>query len=818
MSPLCPRHPGLLLVRGAKAKRLYKVCEAYMLSPLRPKGQIGRTTHTTGSDKDASPDASGAVRVHVDGRVKNPIPSRLQHIAKKDSGNFSIMHIGVSGTMSEDPDAAARRTSERTAAQARQASQGGWQPPKRSRAAWHTDGPDITNSRLSWQTPAPDATPTPRPQQQPLFTGLPPQEAKSEQARLLTLLRTLHPLLVVDQLCKALAYFGGIPGAPPPADGVFPQSATKNGSGSLLVGWISEIFPHVENPGSIAPPLQLPPRSSAPDAPNWGNVVPSGATPGKRPRGRPKGSKSSKARKDKGIKKSRPAAIQSAGGPQPAAGGDRDEIIDATLTTTAAGAAPEQLQPVVIHAETSAPNLPASSLDPDSSTLSTPSGKKRGRPKGSKNRPKNKPDAPQEPSDQQSAEPPAPANRDTNTAPPTSGADPSLSALSSGGIGSGSAPANSASNNGALRPDPSSTRATVSFVPGSQIQSQPHLHHAQPPVPSEMPPQTGDSRGTKKRAAESNDQVSTAAKGHQNEPSEKPEKPEKAPKPKRRRVTKDVESSLAIGVAQATEPDMGTTRPVSQSFTNESTTQPTSRSLDSQDSIDDGQPILRAGPSLGSPQNHPPQRQRQHQQIQKQQFAPQKPNVSPTLTGTERRARPPIQTPSPQTRDTTTALYGLQAHSGMSPQMLYAQQQREEHLRQPQQQQQHHQQPQKPQQPQTTAPHRTNANMAHEKTTDRHPQYRQNMAAQASFGSAVPGSSQQRNMGAGRGQRQGPPQQPVVRQPHGVANQNRPQLQQQLGEMNSFASYGEQSFLNMDYGLTERDLQDAEAVMGRHDG
>jgi len=159
--------------------------------------------------------------------------------------------------------------------------------------------------------------------------------------------------------------------------------------------------------------------------------------------------------------------------------------------------------------------------------------------------------------------------------------------------------------------------------------------------------------------------------------------------------------------------------------------------------------------------------------------------------------------------------------------MVFAQQQRQEqqrqeHRRQQQQQQQQQQyQQQSPQPPQTTAPQRTNANMSHGvKPMDSHPQYRQNMAAQAPFGSAVARVSQQRNMGAGRGQRQGPPQQPVARQSQGGANQSRSQLQeQQLGEMNSFASsYVEQSFLNMDYGLTERDLQDAEAVMGRHGG
>ncbi|KAJ6445568.1 DNA binding with preference for A/T rich regions-like protein [Purpureocillium lavendulum] len=305
------------------------------LTPVIPPAPVliapGPAPASRRKSKSKTPiqDASNSMRIHVDGRVKNPIPSRIQHIAKKDSGNFSVMHIGVSGTLSEDPDAAARRTSQRTEAQARQASQGGWQPPKRSRAAWHTDEPVtlLTSQALAS---------TPRSRQQPPSTGPAPQEAKSEQARLLTLLRTLHPMLVVDQLCKALAYFGGIPGAPPPTDGSFPPSATKNGSGALLVGWLSEIFPHVENPPLLAPPLQIPSRASAtsaapaPDASRWSDATPSGATPSKRPRGRPKGSKSSKARKDKGIKKSHPVAAQGADDSQPTMGGDGDGIDGAT--------------------------------------------------------------------------------------------------------------------------------------------------------------------------------------------------------------------------------------------------------------------------------------------------------------------------------------------------------------------------------------------------------------------------------------------------------------------------------------------------------
>jgi hypothetical protein len=67
---------------------------------------------------------------------------------------------------------------------------------------------------------------------------------------------------------------------------VFPDSADANGSGALFVGWLSEIFPELERKA-------------------WAASVPKGreTTRGKRPRERPKGSKVTKVRKDKGIKK-----------------------------------------------------------------------------------------------------------------------------------------------------------------------------------------------------------------------------------------------------------------------------------------------------------------------------------------------------------------------------------------------------------------------------------------------------------------------------------------------------------------------------------
>src|SRR4051794_15297020 len=108
-----------------------------------------------------------------------------------------------------------------------------------------------------------------------------PEQVKEEQARLLTLLQTLDPAVIVNQVVQAITFFGGLPDGP----AVFPESGEGNGRGSAFVEWIAEIFP---NPNKKWNPKDVRVR----------DVV--GV---KRPRGRPKGSKASKVRKDKGTKK-----------------------------------------------------------------------------------------------------------------------------------------------------------------------------------------------------------------------------------------------------------------------------------------------------------------------------------------------------------------------------------------------------------------------------------------------------------------------------------------------------------------------------------
>ncbi|KAJ4311943.1 hypothetical protein N0V84_010179 [Fusarium piperis] len=366
-----------------------------------------------------------------DGRIRNPVPSKLKGKTDGRQGNFSVMQIDVPRPEMTERDLAAKRTSEGTAAAARLANSQGYRHPKRPRPSATPPAPPVRFR--PYPAPVLPAPPRPIPQPPPLApavsvekapmekapaekapasdpptqatspsiqeispppqaqeigapstgpSGLSPHDTKTEQARLLTLLRSLHPILVVDQLCKALAYFGGIPGAPPPADGVFPQSAGTNGPGSLFVAWISEIFPHLDNVDK-ATVTQTPPAIPPVGAPGTASITNSSTTNAapatvKRSRGRPKGSKSSKVRKDKGIKK------------KVVTGSESTHANDATATQfTPAEQAPEALQPPTTGDQEQATAAVTQANSNSTVQPTTPHvGKKRGRPKGSKNKPK----------------------------------------------------------------------------------------------------------------------------------------------------------------------------------------------------------------------------------------------------------------------------------------------------------------------------------------------------------------------------------------------------------------------------------------------
>lgn len=269
-----------------------------------------------------------------------------------------------------DRDLAAKRTSENTALAAQKAYENGYQPHRKSN--WlrvdETPDPAVPFTGTTPYDPAlyglkPVSNP-PKDKPTAQATGpLVPEEVKEHQARLLTLLRSLQPVRVVDQLCKALAYFGGIPDAPPPQGGKFPDSAEANGSGAIFVGWLAEIFPDVDAQGRRKPrPLRAP-------------VPPTEQSPEKRGRGRPKGSKASKVRSDKGIKKgpkkTLTEALEADGPEHDNSWVDVDETIrDGDQDVVITGAQAQQTPD------------PEAAADAEA----TGSSKKRGRPKGSKNR------------------------------------------------------------------------------------------------------------------------------------------------------------------------------------------------------------------------------------------------------------------------------------------------------------------------------------------------------------------------------------------------------------------------------------------------
>ncbi|TQV95976.1 DNA binding domain with preference for A/T rich regions-like protein [Cordyceps javanica] len=322
----------------------------------------------------------------TDGRVKNPVPSKLQGMADNKNGNFAVMHIDLGRSEKSMRNDAAKRTSEGTEAAARIANQAGYQSVKRSKLAWPPQDGDSSNSSNT--------------------AGLAPKEAKTEQARLLTLLRSVNPVAVADQLCKAVAFFGGIPGAPAPETRAhFPQSNQSNGSGSQFISWLAEIFPASADHSSSLPPAsnptnpnaaqnQTPPVSAQPPPSKYNATQQDGnpsaptadaavdvaadpnapAAPVKRGRGRPKGSKGKPKNKDQSTNDAAdPMTMQGSRGPN------------------AGGPWPSQ-------------QLYASQQGtPGQSETGTP-GKKRGRPKGSKNKPKNPTTSGAEPATTQDAE------------------------------------------------------------------------------------------------------------------------------------------------------------------------------------------------------------------------------------------------------------------------------------------------------------------------------------------------------------------------------------------------------------------------------
>ncbi|KZZ94821.1 hypothetical protein AAL_04932 [Moelleriella libera RCEF 2490] len=341
------------------------------------------------------------------------VPSKIQPIADGSQGNFSVLHMGIFTPDPSNRIAAAQKTSEETAAASKAFNEAGYQSLGKLKQRWgEPQGRRPASKGSSSSSLAQDNHPGQPQAVRKRTRPLTPQETKTEQARLLTLLKSLNPVNVVDQLCKGLVYFGGVPLAPPTAEDVaFPASDMGNGPGHVFVGWLSELFPStsasIANNGSPAgfdslPAVAAPPPSAshASDDPFAISMDPSPSVPTpadadgastatpdvtsapiKKKRGRPKGSKSSKTRSDKGKKHSarRPADgvdyVLSTG--DETATDSRDQGIP---DVGSAIFVPESL------ASADAQDSHSSPLKGAGSSAAVPEVRKRGRPKGSKNR------------------------------------------------------------------------------------------------------------------------------------------------------------------------------------------------------------------------------------------------------------------------------------------------------------------------------------------------------------------------------------------------------------------------------------------------
>lgn len=186
------------------------------LVPLTIVGTGSDSSHTgMGESRPDSddPQQPTADQPYKDGRIRNPVPSKLKGKTSNSSGKFSVMHMDIRAgkDVAADRDAAAKRTSENTALAAKMAYESGYQPHRKSN--WlrvpedssTTPDPSVPFTGTTpynhalYGLPKPAANPPkekPAPQPARAMTAT---ECKEEQARLLTLLRSLQPVAVVDQ-------------------------------------------------------------------------------------------------------------------------------------------------------------------------------------------------------------------------------------------------------------------------------------------------------------------------------------------------------------------------------------------------------------------------------------------------------------------------------------------------------------------------------------------------------------------------------------------------------------------------------------------
>lgn len=186
------------------------------LVPLTIVGTGSDSSHTgLGESRPDSddPQQPTADQPYKDGRIRNPVPSKLKGKTSNSLGKFSVMHMDIRAgkDVAADRDAAAKRTSENTALAAKMAYESGYQPHRKSN--WlrvpedssTTPDPSVPftgttpyNHALYGLSKPAANSPNEKPAPQPV-RALTATECKEEQARLLTLLRSLQPVAVADQ-------------------------------------------------------------------------------------------------------------------------------------------------------------------------------------------------------------------------------------------------------------------------------------------------------------------------------------------------------------------------------------------------------------------------------------------------------------------------------------------------------------------------------------------------------------------------------------------------------------------------------------------
>ena len=145
-----------------------------MSTPAAASGNAVGANIPPSSDPNLQDALNGA---HRDGRIRNPVPSKLKGKTDGSKGNFGVMQIEVAGrTEATDRDAEAKRTSESTELAAKRAFENGYVSLRRSRFV-HL--PDEMIAKPFIPTSAPSLAPVPAQRRAPLG----PDETKSEQAR-----------------------------------------------------------------------------------------------------------------------------------------------------------------------------------------------------------------------------------------------------------------------------------------------------------------------------------------------------------------------------------------------------------------------------------------------------------------------------------------------------------------------------------------------------------------------------------------------------------------------------------------------------------